>query len=212
MPSCRPRLLLALALLMAGCGSTVSSAPVVTDADAEFDPRLIGEWEGDDGSIFVVTRLGDPSPPPGNQKGGNAYAIAYTSVVEAFGERSQAETGHFEARLGGLGGRRVLDVQPAFQVPDPYEYLVIPAHLLFVIELVTDDELHLMRLRTDVVFADVRSGTLALSYTVTGDDPSPDQLVLHAGTEKLRQELATYLDRPGVLSDPLILIRHPSPK
>lgn len=187
---------LAAALALAGCGWVVSSAPIVTADDAGFDPRLVGEWEDDAGSRMVIAR-GD----------GNGYTIEYTPVFDPGPEhgRHTVATGHFTARLGRLGGRTILDVQPAFDPPEPYDGLIIPGHLLFVLHSVDEDELRLQLLEIDSVVAHLESGALPLAHSlVPGSGPfdGPEQVILHGGTAELRAGFEAYLDRPGVLGDP----------
>src|SRR5512143_942237 len=80
-------------LLTTGCVLSIDA--VVPASDATFDPRLLGEWQGEsDGERAVIAR-----------DSGGAYAIEYTD--------EKGKRGSFRARLGRLGPRLVLDIWPA---------------------------------------------------------------------------------------------------
>src|SRR6185295_20095583 len=92
---------LACLLSMVLCGCVVSVQPVVSAAASTFDTRLLGTWGEADGKDRVVITRGDS----------NAYDIEYTD--------SDGKVGTFEARLGKLGTRTVLDMQPAPRESSP---------------------------------------------------------------------------------------------
>ena len=102
---------LGLAVVLSGC--VLSVDPVISESGATFDPRLLGMWEEVSGSDrAVVSRAAE-----------NTYAIEYTS---------DGKVGRFEARLGRLGDRLVLDVWPAPRdkdLPQPYAGLLVAGHL-----------------------------------------------------------------------------------
>ena len=195
-----------LALAMAGCGSVLTIAPVIADADAELDPRLYGRWLADDDTEIAI-RAGN----------GNAYAIEYGPVdgarAEAGGE-PPAEPARFEGRLGRLGSRLVLDVRPVYTAPEPYDALLIPGHLLFVLDAVEDDRLVVLNLEINTVMTHLRGGDLDLPYTVEpptwdpdDEESGPESVVIHGTPTELRAALERYLDRPGVLAAPDTLRR-----
>lgn len=199
---------LAATLVLAGCGSVISSAPVVTDAHAEVDSRLIGRWTDDDGVEVVITR-GD----------GVTYRIEYAPEPlpwpSGAEERQRGSPGTFEGRLGRLGGRVVVDVQPVFDPPEPYYGTLISGHLLFVIEFEGPYRLRLTGLDADSLLGHLESGRLDLAYTARrteplgGEENSLEQLVLHAGTGELRAALETYIREGGVLGEASVLERTP---
>ena len=80
-------------LLVTGCVLSIDA--VVPASDATFDPRLLGEWQGESGREHAVIA----------RDSGGAYAIAYTD--------DKGKRGNFTARLGRLGPKLVLDVWPA---------------------------------------------------------------------------------------------------
>lgn len=193
----------ALVPALAGCGSVISSAPVVTDADAEPEPRLVGHWAEEDGDEVVVTR-GE----------GAVYRIEYTPVHSTGAgedaERRKGETGTFEGRVGRLGGRLVIDVHPVIALPEPYDGTLIPGHLLFVLEFDGPDRLRLDMLNADSLFARLEAGQLELPYTARRDgefESLVEQLVLHGGTAELRAALDGYLREADVFGEPGVLER-----
>ncbi len=192
---------------LAACGSVISSAPIVTDADAESEPRLVGHWAGEDGDEIFITR-GE----------GAVYRIEYTPFHStgpgADAGRRKGETGTFEGRVGRLGGHLVVDVEPVIDLPEPYYGTLIPGHLLFVLEFESPDRLRLDMLNADALLARLEAGQLDLPYTarrnpdVEGEDGAAlEQLVLHGGTAELRAALDGYLREADVFGEPAVLKR-----
>lgn len=167
---------LAPAAALAAC--VVSASPVVEEQDAEYDPRLEGEREEVQGSDRAVIVRGP----------GRSYVIEYSA--------DQA-TGRFTGRLGRLGGRLVLDVQPqprGAELPGPYEHLLIPGHLLLVVDVETSDEMRLSTGDPDVLLAALEAGGFPMPY-----DTTESQLILQASTEELRSALAAHMESPDAL-------------
>lgn len=166
-------LLLAAATVPGGC--VVSPSPVVDAEHAEYEPSLEGVWEAVGESDRAVIGPG----PDGS------YVIEYASGDE---------TGRFTARTGWLAGRLVLDVQPAPRaVPGPSADLLIPGHLLLVLEREGPDEIQVSLLDPEAVVAALDT-TTALPYDSTGS-----RLVVQGGTDDLRAFLARLIQRPGSL-------------
>lgn len=171
---------LAVALLIALTGCVHSVAPVVPEDDATFDPRLLGKWEDVDGSdVAVLSSVDDKT-----------YAIEYF----------EGETrSHFEARLGHLGDRLILDVWPASpgdELPERHAGLCIPGHLLLVLDI-GEDEIQLTGFDRDAFVEAQRAGKLTLAH-----DSNNEQVILHGTTEELRAALGPHLSRPGALEAP----------
>lgn len=166
---------LGFAIVVSGCALSVN--PVIPESSATFDPRLLGTWEDTSGSDrAVVSRAAE-----------NRYAIEYTS---------DKRVGRFEARLGQLGERLVLDIWPAPRdgdLPRPYADLLVAGHLLLAL-VVSPDEIRAATLEPDSLFAALRAGRLRLAH-----DRSENQLILHGTTEDLRAALGPYLGHPGAL-------------
>ena len=174
-----PRLISVLGLVVVATGCVLSVDPVIPESGAAFDPRLIGAWQETPGSDFAVI----------TPKGPGGYAIQYTTA---------GRTGAFEARLGRLGDRLVLDVWPTpgeKDLPEPYGSVVIAGHALFSLD-VTTDEIRLSPLDPDAMLKALRAGDLRLDYS-----SSADRLVLLSATSPLRAEMTKYLARPGAFGE-----------
>lgn len=165
---------LGFAIVLSSC--VLSIDPVIPESGATFDPRLLGTWE--EGSVrAVVSRAAE-----------NSYAIEYTS---------DGKVGRFEARLGRLGDRLVLDVWPAprdSDLPEPYAGLLVAGHLLLALD-VGPDEIRVAILEPDSLSVALRAGQIRLAR-------SEDQLILLGTTEELRSALGPYLARSGALAEP----------
>lgn len=169
----------ALALALAGC--VVALDAIVPESDAMFDPRLVGTWEEVSGSdLAVISGASD-----------HAYAIEHTS---------EGEISRFQARLGSLGGRLVLDVWATpddGEVPQLYADIMVAGHTLFVLDI-GSDEVSAAALDLDSLLNHLRS-----------EQPFPhrqldEQLVLHGTTDQLRAALGTHLASPGILAEPSV--------
>lgn len=169
---------LGLAIVLSAC--VLSVEPVISESGATFDPSLLGTWEEVSGSDrAVVSRAAE-----------NTYAIEYTS---------DGKVGRFEARLGRLGERLVLDVWPAPRDSDlaqPYGGLLVAGHLLFALD-VGPDEISVAVLEPDPLLAALRAGQVRLPHR-----RSEDRLILHGTTEQLRSALGPYLTRSRALAKP----------
>lgn len=171
--------LLALSIVLNGCVLSIDG--VVSESDANFDPRLLGGWEEASGSDrAMVSRAAE-----------NKYAIEYTS--------DNGKVGKFEARLGRLGERLVLDVWPApreTDLPAPYADMLVEGHLLLALEVSTN-EISFAMLEPDSLRAALRAGAVRLAYGGPGD-----RLILQGTTAELRSTLGRYLARSGALMKP----------
>jgi hypothetical protein len=163
---------------LAAC--VVSVEPVVSEADALFDPVLLGVWLEVDGSDRVEV----------SQAAENLYEIVYTSDNE---ER------RYHARLGELGDSRILDAWPAEMEGRPAGQparLMVVGHLLVTLDVVGPDAVNTRILEPDSVLAALQAGELGLDHTES------DNLVLHGSTAALRAALRPLLARPGALARP----------
>lgn len=180
--------ILLCAAALTGC--VVLSTDAIVPADTPtLDPRLLGAWQEVNGTDHAVITRGDSG----------AYAIEYSSDGKA---------GRFEARLGPLGGRTVLDMWPTpgdKVIPDPYPSFMIPGHLMLVIEL-RGDELRVAALQPDSLGKALESGDVKLPFV-----RPKDQLILNGSTAQVRAALVPFLARPGVLTDPLLFRRESAP-
>src|SRR5262249_52392812 len=112
---------LGVAIVLSGC--VLSIDPVVSETGATFDAGLLGTWEEVSGSDRArVSRSAE-----------NTYVIEYTS---------EGKVGRFEARLGWLGKRLMLDLWPAPREEDllqPYAGLLVAGHLLLALDVGPDE-------------------------------------------------------------------------
>ena len=177
----------ALASLLAAC--VVSGEPVVDAADATFDPDLLGTWAEVGGTDTALVR----------RAASGGYAIEYSSDGHA---------GRFEARLGRIGGRKVLDLWPAprtGELPEPYTNLLLAAHLAVFLD-VRGDEARIVLLAPDSMRTEVRAHPERWPRAVSGD-----RVVLGGSTAELRAALASYVARPGTLGTPTVFRRVGAP-
>jgi hypothetical protein len=176
--------LFAVVAVVATCSGlgacVVSIAPVVSEADALFDPVLLGAWlEVDGAERAEVSRAAE-----------NLYEIVYTN---------DNEEGRYYARLGELGGRRVLDVWSADAEVRPAgqrDRLMVVGHLLLTLDVEGPDAVTTRILEPDSVLAALQAGELGLDHTES------DHLVLHGSTTALRAALRPLLDRAGAWAGP----------
>ncbi len=172
-----PFALTSCCLALAGCVLSVDA--VVPASDATFDPRLLGEWQSEGSERAALTRDGD------------GYAVTYAD--------DKGKTGRFQARLGRLGTRAVLDVWPAQEDgdnPGPVAGTLIPGHLLLAVDLARDSVVA-QALHPDSTEAALRAGRLRLAFSKAEDD-----VVLRGTTAELRSALASWTARPSAWAEP----------
>lgn len=170
---------MAFAIVLSGCALSIDA--VVSESDALFDPGLLGSWEEVTGSDrATISRAAE-----------NMYAIEYTD--------GEGKVENYEARLGRLGERLVLDVWPApreTDLPLPYVGFLIAGHLLLTLD-VGPDEIRVAALDPDSLLAALDAGEIHLAHGRSGD-----QLILYGTTEDLRSALGAYVARSGALREP----------
>lgn len=166
-------------LLTTACGFG-SLSPIVMDGDVVNDSRLEGTWiESKDRDSAVITAAGD-----------RTYAIAY---FENGGKK-----GSFEARLGTLGKFRVLDVQPvepARDASDLYRGLLLRAHSLLVIDSLDAATLRFRMIESDSLRRFLERTPRAIAHRID------DGVLLTAESPEVRRFLATFMSRPGALTE-----------
>jgi hypothetical protein len=180
---------LVFCVVLTGC--VLSNDAVVPESAATFDARLLGGWEevgGSDRAVVSSART-------------NAYAIEYTD--------SDGQVGRFEARLGRLGTRLVLDVLPAPRQAGsspPEAGALIRGHVLFDLQ-VGADTARVALLEQGALVAVLAGGASHLAHVTSGD-----QLILTDATDRLRVGLARYLDRAGPFGSPSVWHRTGGPE
>jgi hypothetical protein len=172
---------LALSLILGGCVLSVEA--VIPESDAMFDSRLLGFWEQVDGSDRIqITRDGEE------------YAMEF-SGVELFGE--ERTTRSYGGRLGRLGEWMVLDVWPTREEERDSHPMLLPGHLLVVVEFGSEGMTTAI-LDPDRMMEALEQGELSLDYTRKESDPP----ILRGSSEELRSALGAYIARPDAMAPP----------
>jgi hypothetical protein len=171
--------ILACSVLLPGC--VLSTDAVVSEADATFDPRLLGTWyEIESSDRAVVSRTG-----------AKGYAIEYTDRT--------GRVVRLEGRLGRLGTRTLLDlwITPSdTEVAEPYRAWLVPGHLLIALDI-GNGEIRAAALEPDSLISRLRRGEVPLAYVL-----DHGRVILEAPTAQLRNVLAPHVQRNGALTDP----------
>lgn len=177
----------AVVLLPSACILTTDS--VIAESDATFDQRLIGSWEAVGDSDRVVISRG----------AGNAYLLDYLD--------GDGEKGKFQARLGRLGSRLVLDVWPAsssIDAPVAEVELFVPQHLAMAVDIASN-EVRSALFDSDSLLAAVESGRVRVSHIV-----SDRRVVLLGTTAELQAALGRYSATPGAFGGVTVWRRIPT--
>lgn len=173
-------IILAVSVGLPGC--VLSLDPVISESDSTYDSRLLGSWEEASSSDRAVISSGAD----------NSYVIEYMNDKQA---------GRFQARLGVLEDRQVLDIWPAPSEEaqeQPEAGLLVAGHLLLAIEI-DQDEISVTGFEPDPLLASIRAGDVKASYR-----QNEGQLILTGTTEELQFALGPYLSRSGALSEPSV--------
>jgi len=166
-----------LVTLITGCG-VGSVHPLHQDAELLFDAQLIGTWEDSAGKESAVLTA----------DGTRGYRLAYRD--------GDGKTGRFRARLGLIGSRHVLDIQPEdppHEFSDIYRGLLLPLHGFVFLE-VQGQALNFAVLEADTLRRYLQRNPMAVSHIVLKDG-----ILLTAPSSELRRFLAGYLGRRAVL-------------
>ena len=166
----------ALVCSLAATSCVLTVDDVVAPADAVFDAALLGVWVGvwvggweeeSDSARAVISGIDE-----------RTYHIDYTAED---GERA----GSFQARLGRLGGRLVLEVWPAGDAAETpvQDDLAVPGHMLFFLDTIAD-AMHVSVLDPDSVALALEQGTLRLPSRTASE-----RTVLLGETDALRAAL-----------------------
>src|SRR5215204_1683791 len=166
--------LLGLAIALGGCVYSVES--VITESSATFGGRLLGDWkEVDSSERAVVTRSAR-----------NGYVIEYGSddIVS-----------RYEARLGRLGSRLILDVSvsPEDGPPMPSGKPPIAWHRAYALDVGEDEIRPSTATRSRRRFEPDASGSTPARSAFCPGMCAPTDLILDSTTEELRAALGPYL-------------------
>ena len=165
-------------LSLSACGFA-SVSPIVTDADIQFDARLVGTWTDSAGEESARITRADAG----------TYSVEYRDDA--------GKTGRFEGRLGRIGQFRVLDLQPSDPAPranDMYKSLIVRAHGVVVLDSI-GDALVFRLVESDSVKAFLQQRPDEVPHSKEGG------ILLTGSSEQVRRFLATFMARPGVLGD-----------
>lgn len=171
-------LFIAAAALM-GCG-VASVSPIVTDANAAYDPRLLGTWVDGDGKDSAVITAGRA----------NTYNVLFTE--------EDGKTGRFSGRLGRLGPYRVFDLQPDDPIPtasDTYKSLLLRAHGIVVVDSI-GDVVAFRLIGADSLRAYLKARPRSVAHTIVGG-----AVLLTPSSAEARRFLMAFVGRRGVLGE-----------
>lgn len=175
------------AIATSACG-VASIAPVVTEAERQFDPALVGSWVGqeDTTEYYVVAA----------NKEKTGYDITWWAAGEA--------DSYLTAELGMIGRHRVLDVVavPRPEEGDVEKELTLRKHGIVVIRSVTPTELSVSFVEPDSLKA-----ALKREPTITPNYLDSDHTLLTGSTAEVQRFLRMYLERPGALGEAGVLRR-----
>lgn len=166
--------------LVLGCEAVRSIEPVIPESEAIFEPALVGTWESGSEEQVVVARDGDE------------YDLLFTGP--------RGDVAEFDARLGYLGGRVVLEVSPAASErhgSDPSDESIPASHMVFFLDL-RADTLSIATLDADSALRMLNDGRLDLPFVAERRQGAHD-ILLTATSDRLRSELSDYVNRPGVI-------------
>ena len=175
----------ALGLVLSLGACLITADPVIAEADATFDARLLGSWE----------EVGGPDRATIVRGTSNGYVIEYTD---------KEGLARFEARLGTLGGRQVLDVWPEprrGELPPQYTDMLLPGPLALVLTI-AGDEVRFSLVDADVLVKSLGEGAARMTHSRIGH-----RTVLHGTTAELRTILAAHLARGDALDSPAVFRR-----
>lgn len=176
-------LLVASSLCLSACG-IASISPFVSADDQEFDPALLGRWQSIESTEFALIS-GDSI---------RGYEIAY---VDEDGAR-----GRFDARLGRLGGRRVLDIVPVeldlSREGPVFESLILRLHSFVIVDSVSPTDLFWRAVDADSLRAVLAREPSALAHTAPHGEEGP---IITAPTVDVRRFFDAVLRQPGNLTD-----------
>lgn len=125
-----------------------------------------------------------------NWDGDAGYELAYLDP--------EGKAGRFQAVLGRVGGRLVLDVWPAApkdETSDVYRGSFLPGHVLLAVDRL-GDSVRVATLDLDTLRAALAAGSVRLPHLVR-----EESVILTGTSTQQGQGLAAYLARPGALGE-----------
>ncbi len=178
-------LIVLVAVGIAGCG-VGSVSPLVSDADIQYDSKLVGTWQDSSASESVVIAAVSP----------DRYSLVYTD--------SKGKVGRFRGVLGQVKSLRVLDLEPEalpLEANEVYKSLLLPLHGAVFIDSI-DPELRFRILDADSLKHYLQRQPRAITHVIRDD-----AVVLTAQTTDLQRFLVGYVRRAGALTGPNVWAR-----
>jgi hypothetical protein len=170
----------ALLTAAAACGYG-SINPTVSEADATFEPRLIGSWQNTDGKEAADIA----------RDGATGYVVTY--------REGPGKAGRFRARLGRIGTFRALDLVP-IEMPegwsDLYKDLLLPLHVPIILDSIGET------LQFHFIDGDSIRSFLARRPGEAAHILRDNAIVLTGPTEEVQRLLGALIPGPGVLTEP----------
>ena len=181
----RLALLVVAAAGITGCGAG-SIAPLVSDADVQYDAKLLGSWRDSSTNETLVVTNASP----------NWYAFEFTD--------SDGKVGRFHGVLGRWGALCVVDVEPEdlpSSMNDGYRSLLLPLHAPVFVDAV-EPVLRFRLLQVDSLRNYLKRQPRAVAHVMRDD-----AVVFTAPTAELRRFLVGYVARKGALGEPNVMVR-----
>ena len=167
---------------VAGLGACVGSLyDLYSGTEVISEPRLVGTWTDSTGKGWVDISASGP----------------FTYRVRVRDEAGKV--GEFQGMLGQVGGRLVLDLQPnvtTLPVPATYTGMLAALHAFVLVDSLGDHP-EFSLLDTDSLRAFLVTHPAAVRADTFGGG-----VILEGRPPRLQAFLATYLQRPGVVSAP----------
>lgn len=172
------------------CGACVPSIhPLYTDADAVFDPSLIGVWMDQEGGENWDFSAADA----------NEYKLVHTD--------ESGKKGEFEARLVMIDGRTFLDIAPvgpAIPQNDFYAGHFLTVHSFVQLQR-SGADLRISFLDPKWLKSHLEQNPGALRYAIVDGD-----VLITDSSKNLQKFLSTNLLVPGAFSEPVSVKRKAS--
>ncbi len=167
---------------LTACDPVFHIDTAVPDELATFEPALVGTWVGPESERAVITSRQD-----------STYRIEFTD--------KDGDSAPFNARMGQLGEKTVLEFWPAFLDEDDDW----PMGRMLAVLTVAEDEFGASSLNGDSLRAALANGVLQLPFLARFESG----IMLTAPTAQLAPALSKYLARPGVLDQGGVWRRQP---
>ncbi len=180
-------ILLFALLFIAGCVRSV--APLFSDKELIFEPRLVGTWNVGSDDAWTFSAYGE-----------HEYRLRivqkeFSRVI--LGPSTSGDTGVFAVQMGKLGGEMFIDVTPAMDEEyaekpsamlknDFFNWHLLPLHSIFRVRFVNDS------LRLTMFDAKWLEKMIDTKAVAIAHQKPEGNLILTASTEELQKLVAQY--------------------